>query len=375
MRILFPLLAYYPSQVGGPANTIYWLAKALSREKVDVTIVSTNLGLENNQVKTDSFIKTNYGKIYYGEGSGFNIKTIIQSLSEVKHHDIIHTNGLFDPIGLVTFFYAKLLYPSKTIICSVRGGLSPSALKYSYLRKYFVLFLYRLTNKNIYFHATSKKEIEDIKKILKINKNCFYIPNYIEPTKRFKNKIRKKKIVFLGRIHPIKSIENLIEAVSISKSFNKNNFHLDIIGTYESRYKDYYNILNDLVKKLNMQNKIKFLGHIEGEKKNKKIAESYALVLPSKSENFGNVILEALNQGTPVIASKGTPWKLVEKNNAGFYCSNDCNSLSNAIDSLISLSKKEYSEYQENCLKLIDQKYNIKNNIDNWLKVYSSYKK
>lgn len=42
------------------------------------------------------------------------------------------------------------------------------------------------------------------------------------------------------------------------------------------------------------------------------------ILLVSESENFGNVIIEALSQGTPVIASCGTPWAEIEKKNAGF---------------------------------------------------------
>ena len=55
---------------------------------------------------------------------------------------------------------------------------------------------------------------------------------------------------------------------------------------------------------------------MDGEEKNKVIASNMALVLPSKSENFGNVVLEALAQGTPVIASKNTPWQILDLKNA-----------------------------------------------------------
>ena len=50
----------------------------------------------------------------------------------------------------------------------------------------------------------------------------------------------------------------------------------------------------------------------------------------SKSENFGNVVVESLSQKTPTIVSKYTPWKIIEKNNARLS-----SSVSNNTDFLI----------------------------------------
>ena len=70
---------------------------------------------------------------------------------------------------------------------------------------------------------------------------------------------------------------------------------------------------------------------MEGEEKYKLYANAYFSILVSHSENFGNVVIEALSQGTPVIASKGTPWEqLAEK--AGFWIDNDENSIACCID-------------------------------------------
>ena len=373
MRILFPLMAFYPSQIGGVSITTYWLTKALYKEKIDVTIVSTNVGIEKTQIETNKFIRTDYGKVFYGQGNAFNPKIILKALSQVKHNDIVHINGLFDPIGLVTFIYTRLFFPSKILICSTRGVLSSVALSYSPVRKRFSLLFYRMQNKNVYFHGTSQKEIEEIKKVLKIKKNYFYLPNYIEPKKRFKNIELKKKFIFLGRIHPIKSIENLITAISVSNFFLINGFILEIVGTFENRHVSYYNKLKKLVQKLGLDNTVKFSGHIEGKDKERKLAESYALVLPSSTENFGNVVLEALNHGTPVIASKYTPWEILEKYKTGIYTDNTPQALANSIDSIIKMNKKEYLSYRTNSINLIVNKYTIKNNIYNWVERYNTY--
>ena len=370
MKILYPLLAYYPSQVGGPANTVYWLTKALVNEKVDVTVITSDLGIKNNNIDRNSFIYTNHGRIYYGKGSRISFKTIYKCLSEVKNHDLIHTNGLFDTLSLITVIFTIIFYPSKKILCSVRGGLRPSALKYSYYKKYLPLFIYKLKKKNIYFHATCLEEIKDIKNQLGDNRICFNLPNFIEPATKIKNVKKKKIIIFLGRIHPIKAIENLIEAVSQSKAFDKKGFTLSIVGDFEKRYEKYFTKLNILAKNLKISDSINFHGHIEGDKKEKLLAKSYALILPSHSENFGNVVLEALNQGTPVIASKGTPWSILQESSCGFHVDNNSSDLSQAIDRLINMNKFEYENYIKNATNLLDKNYDVNSKIYEWINIY-----
>lgn len=369
MKIFFPLTSYYPSQIGGVSNTVFWHIEELEKNNINCSIVCTNIGIKNNEVSLNEFNKTKYGNIYYGKGGMFNLKILFKSFSQVKDNEVIHTNALFDPIGMLTFFFGKIFYPSKLYICSVRGAISDTALSYSPLKKKIALFIYRKLNKNVIFHATSDDEFKNISKVLKTD-NKIYLPNYIKTATRIENINVKKKLVFLGRIHPIKRIENLIKAVRMSDKFVKNGFELDIIGTYEERHSWYFSKLKKLTFESNLEDKINFLGHIQGKEKEIKIAESYALVLPSDSENFGNVVIESLNQGTPVIASNKTPWSILPEFEAGFFVGNSPSSLSKTINDFLSISSEKYLNYRKNAIDLVDQKYDIKKNIFKWIKKY-----
>ena len=53
--------------------------------------------------------------------------------------------------------------------------------------------------------------------------------------------------------------------------------------------------------------------------------------MPSHNENFGNVVVESLSQGTPVIASTGTPWKILEKYHAGYWIKNNPENIAKKI--------------------------------------------
>ena len=50
-----------------------------------------------------------------------------------------------------------------------------------------------------------------------------------------------------------------------------------------------------------------------------------------KTENFGNVYIESLAAGTPIVASTGTPWKSVESANCGKWVDNNVADTSKAI--------------------------------------------
>ena len=56
-----------------------------------------------------------------------------------------------------------------------------------------------------------------------------------------------------------------------------------------------------------------------GSEKRNAYLRADLFVLPSLSENFGMAIAEALAAGTPVISTKGTPWRRLESEGAGWW--------------------------------------------------------
>jgi len=177
----------------------------------------------------------------------------------------------------------------------------------------------------------------------------------------------------LGRINPIKNIHLLIEAINQLSENIKSSYILLIVGEAILDYeKTYLDELINLVNKLNLTRNVKFLGGIYGKQKEQILAESFCTVLPSQSENFGNVVLESLCQATPVIVSKNTPWQIIDKYKAGFYIVANIENIKNAILSLINLPKAEYSKMQENALLLAKSEFNINEKIDIWYNFYNS---
>lgn len=136
---------------------------------------------------------------------------------------------------------------------------------------------------------------------LGVNKDkIVYIPNGLSSEFFFQKSIKQKnKILFLGRISPIKNLEVLIKSMNLIKD---KTISLEIVGPAEKEYKIR---LESLISQLNLNNIITFSPAIyDLKKKISKIDEASIFVLPSKSEAMPQSLIEAMSRGRIVIASR-----------------------------------------------------------------------
>ena len=85
---------------------------------------------------------------------------------------------------------------------------------------------------------------------------------------------------------------------------------------------------------------VRFTGEINGAAKYAFLSSVDLYVLPSHTENFGVTVAEALACGTPVIASRHTPWGGVVENRCGWCVSNDVGTLAATLDEAMSLPQE-----------------------------------
>ena len=129
--------------------------------------------------------------------------------------------------------------------------------------------------------------------------NIVYIPNGINSIfLRQKKALEKNKILFLGRIAPIKSLETLLEAIPLIKD---KSLKVEIVGPAEA---DYLNKLKNLIKEKNLGKRVIFSPAIyDIKQKIKKIDSAKIFVLPSKSEGMPQSLVEAMAREKIVIAA------------------------------------------------------------------------
>ena len=95
------------------------------------------------------------------------------------------------------------------------------------------------------------------------------------------------------------------------------------------------------------------------------------MILPTKSENFGYVILESLRSGLPVITTNKTPWKIIQTTNSGWIIDDKINDLENILKELNTISKEEFLKKSQNSLEL-SKNFFWDKIIDKYIYLYSN---
>ncbi|MBI2629016.1 glycosyltransferase family 4 protein [Candidatus Pacearchaeota archaeon] len=165
--------------------------------------------------------------------------------------------------------------------------------------------------------AITKWEIPYLKNLGLREENIIYIPNGI-PNNFFVQKSVKEenKILYLGRISPIKNLQVLIKAISL---ISDKEALLELVGPAEEDYKEY---LISLVEELNIKNRVIFSKPIyDLKEKIKKLDSCNIFILPSLSEGMPQSLIESMARRKIVIASnnKGNSGIIKDKVNGFLF--------------------------------------------------------
>ncbi len=125
-----------------------------------------------------------------------------------------------------------------------------------------------------------------------------------------------KIILFVGRIDPLKGIDNLIKALPYLRHIPK--LRLVIIGGGEHSQREIEQ-LQKLARNLEVQDSVDFLGLTKHEQLPCFYSAADACVVPSYYESFGLVTLESLACGTPVVVTDvGNHKDLIRQGQTGY---------------------------------------------------------
>lgn len=162
-------------------------------------------------------------------------------------------------------------------------------------------------------------------------------------TTQFSLSKNKFVFLFLGRIDQKKGIELIIRATA--KLANEYpHFNVLIAGHHHTKYGS---TLQSLVHSLGLSSVIRFCGELKGKQKTDAFVSSDCFILPSRNENFGIAVVEALQHALPVIISDQVYIaKQITALNGGWVCKVDRDSLVDTMrhvltDSSDYLSKKK----------------------------------
>jgi glycosyltransferase involved in cell wall biosynthesis len=183
--------------------------------------------------------------------------------------------------------------------------------------------------KRFILHVTSEEEAKGSLGIFS-GIEAAIIPNGIEIPEKVScvNANGVLRLLYVGRLHPIKGIENLLAACKMLDGSPTIPWSLTIVGGGDEGYTE---SLLCRTRELALSKQVQMIGEVVGEAKKGLFEHADIVIVPSHTENFGMVVAEALAHGVPVIASRGTPWRKLEEIGCGLWVDNDPESLAQAI--------------------------------------------
>lgn len=337
VNVLHVTPAFYPATYfGGPIFSMLGLCDALALNgDVNLRVLTTDTTgpASIDRFKHAAFPEEFPGgyEVYYCHkifGRDISIQMLRHLWAMVRWADVVHLTGVYSPPTIPTLLVCRLF--GRPVVWSPRGALQ----RWEGTRRAWIKRLWEsvcnflICPGKVVLHVTSDSESKaSCARMPKAG--VALIPNGIElPELDMSRPWRPGgalRLLYLGRLDPIKGIENLLEAIAAPALAD---VQLVICGEGKD---DFVAHLKALVSRLGLNARVSFAGHVSGTTKTDAFWGADVCVVPSFTENFGMVVAEALAHAVPVIVSKGAPWADVEKHGCGLWVENSPDELAEAL--------------------------------------------
>jgi len=292
VRLLHVVPTYLPAtRYGGPIFAVHGLCRALARRGHEVHVFTTNVdGGGTSDVPLDCpvemdgvrvhYFASQFRRLYYSAAMRRALRTFVPLC------DVVHVHSVFLwPTSAAARVAARAGVP---YVVSPRGMLVPELIrrKSRVAKSLWLRAVERQTLRDAALvHFTSQRELDDARALdLPLPPHAI-VPNGVDVPPLAGVPRDENLIVFLGRVNWKKGLDRLIDAMRGIDA------RLVIAGNDEENY----------AATLPRTENVEFVGPIAGDAKDALLRRAAMLVLPSLSENFGNVVLEAMAQETPVV--------------------------------------------------------------------------
>lgn len=353
---------------GGPLRTIINITDVLGDEyEFFILCLDRDHGDTEaySSIFRNKWNKVGKANVWYVSPGGFTFELLSKFASQM---DLVYLCSFYDDYGYKTLLLKKQRKISCPVIVASMGVFSKGALSHKGLKKRVFINGCKIIGlfKNITWSVTSELEAEDVKR--EIGNNIKYviaedlprttIPGYQERKEPF-------SIAFLSRICPQK---NLLAAVKILKSVRL-DVKFYVYGPAQD--KAYWERCKKEMKSFPLNITWKYCGDVPSEDVQFKLAQHDVLLFPTKGENYGHVIFEALSVGCIPIISDQTPWVEIKENNAGFICSLDnVDNFVNAIEKIAQMDSTDRRKMAENGVCIAKEKVEKNNRETGYRKIF-----
>lgn len=320
---------YLPGyKAGGPIRTIANMVTQFGDEFVfNIATLDRDMGDEAvyPNVVVEAWQEVWGARVRYIPKGNVSIRGV-SVLVQAAQPDVIYLNSFFDPTFTLRVLLARRLglIDDVPIVLAPRGEFSPGALELKAYKK----AVYRLVSRvlGIYrgltWQASSKREAAEIHAAMPyVDKSAIHVAPDMAEFSLVRGAAAERhrpanqdglRICFLSRIVRKKNLDFALRVVAHVEG----NVRLDIYGPIEDKV--YYSECEGLINDLPSNCRANYLGPVASSEVRKVMSEYDLFFLPTRGENYGHVIFEALAAGLPVLISDQTSWTDLETAKVGW---------------------------------------------------------
>lgn len=350
---------------GGPIKTIQNLTNQTSSElKFKLITRDRDLGdtVPYSSVTSGVWYQIGNASVFFVcSGKAAYVQIVRQFLA--INYDVVYVNSFFSPcFSFFPLILAKVL--RKSVVVAPRGEFSEGALSFKSGKKRVFIRVFKLLglHRGTVFQVSSDFEAEDIRRALGKNLDIQVAENIgaQEFTDRLPLRAEKPlKAVFISRISPKK---NLLAALKILQQVQQPLIY-DIYGPIEDR--DYWAECEKALADLSPHIQVQHRGLLNPDDVVKVLANYDVFFFPTKGENYGHVIAEALCAGLPLLIANTTPWRNLEEQGIGWDIPlNNPETFSAVLDELASMPADEHQKMRERVLAWAKNKFSQRDAVE-----------
>lgn len=351
------------NESSGPSYSVVNLCRSLGECGAEITLGTLEGSGESS--KSD-FVKSFPAAGYPARlGRSPEMRSWLNNTAKDGRMDIIHNHSLWMMPNV--YSCRAVIGTDVPLIVSPRGTLSQRAMSNgSMVKKVFWPLIQRPALDQVAcFHATAMSEYEDIRRMgfkqpVTIIANGIDIPDVRKPRPG-----SMRTLLYLGRVHPIKGLDNLLPAWK-KLQLRFPDWQLKIVGPDN---KGYLREMKRLALTLKLQ-RIEFAGPLFGTCKTQAYCDADLFVLPTYSENFGMTVAESLAAGTPAIVTSGAPWGGLDENKAGWWIDVGKEPLITCLQSAMAKSSAELDRMGRNGRNWMEKDFSWEHVAQNMKKTY-----
>lgn len=350
MRTLHVIPAVAP-RYGGPSAAIVQMCRALKGRGVDQLLLTTDadgagrLDVPIGEPIPWQGITTLFFHRDFSESFKYSNGLARWLRDRVTDFDVVHVHAVLSHACISAATACRRA--GVPYIIRPLGTLAPWSLDQKALRKRLLLRLKGsgLIRAAAAIHCTSDQELSEIERAFP-GAPGVVIPLGIDPVYleqvpvEAASRARDPYVLVLSRLHPKKNLEALIEAflTASSREGDRDRWRLVIAGSGDSEYEG---TLKRLVHERHADERVSFAGWVDGEQKRELFRGASIFALPSRHENFGMSVLEALASGVPVVVSRQVDLAIaVAHGGGGWIVDTDVEGLVNGLQEAMGDTKE-----------------------------------